>query len=261
MKVRNTELRITCADVVSRKATRVIFLNITATDVKIKERKFRQACTQALVLKRPLKSITVAVADYADGNFLLIGAAKILAQEIVKLGRQEKAPQEIVISVSDRNTFEVFDKTIRGYINHLQNDLGWGPYVTVDAIIELKEGIILIERSNPPYGWALPGGFVDYGESLEKAVVREAKEETNMKLVNVRQLKTYSDPKRDPRFPTITTVFIAKGVGRPKFGDDAKGLKVVPYKDLLKLDYAFDHRQVIKDYLRGRKNQKGRTQW
>jgi len=251
MKIRNTRLRIISSNVGKHKSQKVIGVDREAGDLKIQERRFRQACAHALspARNRSLKSFNVQVADCADGNFPLVGAAKILAQEIVKVARQEKAPKEIVISISDRKTFDVFDKTIRGYINHLQNDLGWGPYVTVDAIIELKEGIILIERSNPPYGWALPGGFVDYGESLEEAVVREAKEETNMKLINVRQLKTYSDPKRDPRFPTITTVFIAQGVGRPEFGDDAKGLKVVPYKDLLKLDYAFDHKRVIRDYL------------
>lgn len=134
------------------------------------------------------------------------------------------------------------------------------PFTTVDAIIELPalpagrpEGIILIERLNPPFGWALPGGFVDYGESLEEAVKREAKEETNMDLIELQQFHTYSDPKRDPRFHTIGTVFIAKAKGRPKAGDDAKGLKIVQYGDLLKLDYAFDHKQIIADYLNSRK--------
>ena len=118
---------------------------------------------------------------------------------------------------------------------------------------EIQKGIILIERSNPPYGWALPGGFVDYGESLEEAVMREAKEETHMRLRSLRQFHTYSKPGRDPRFHTITTVFIAQGAGTPKFGDDAKGLKVVTYSDLLNLIYAFDHKDVIKDYLKFKK--------
>ncbi|HOX54139.1 MAG: NUDIX hydrolase [Candidatus Omnitrophica bacterium] len=128
-----------------------------------------------------------------------------------------------------------------------------GPFTTVDAIIELAEGIILIERSNPPFGWALPGGFVDYGESLEDAVKREAKEETNMDLVEIHQFHTYSDPERDPRFHTIGTVFIAKAKGSPRAGDDAQGLKIVKYEDLLKLDYAFDHKKIIQDYLQSRK--------
>jgi ADP-ribose pyrophosphatase YjhB (NUDIX family) len=127
------------------------------------------------------------------------------------------------------------------------------PYLTVDIIIELKDGIVLIERLNPPYGVALPGGFVDYGESVEAAASREAKEETNLTLTNLRQFHTYSDPKRDPRFHTVSTVFIAKGKGKPKSGDDAKSLKVVKYADLLKIKYAFDHKKIIKDYLKQRK--------
>ncbi|OGW96764.1 MAG: hypothetical protein A2Z81_01550 [Omnitrophica WOR_2 bacterium GWA2_45_18] len=134
-------------------------------------------------------------------------------------------------------------------MNHVQNDLGLGPYVTVDIIIEWNEGIVLIERSNPPFGLALPGGFLDYGESLEQGAIREAKEETNMDLLDLCQFHTYSSPDRDPRFQTVSTVFVAKGRGTPRFGDDAKGLRVVAVEDLLKLDYAFDHKQVIQDYL------------
>ena len=124
------------------------------------------------------------------------------------------------------------------------------PFVTVDAIIELKNGIIVIERKNPPYGWALPGGFVEYGESLEKAVRREAREETNMELTKLCQLHTYSNPKRDPRFHTVGTVFIAKGKGKPKSGDDARALRVVLYEDLLKVHFVFDHKKIIRDYLK-----------
>jgi 8-oxo-dGTP diphosphatase len=111
---------------------------------------------------------------------------------------------------------------------------------------------VIIERSNPPFGWALPGGFVDRDESLETAVKREAMEETHLELKDLRQFHTYSDPSRDPRFHTIDTVFVAKGVGTPRSGDDAKNLKVVAYEDLLKGEYAFDHKQIIKEYLRQR---------
>jgi 8-oxo-dGTP diphosphatase len=123
------------------------------------------------------------------------------------------------------------------------------PYVTVDMIIELPDGIVVIERKNPPHGWALPGGFVDIGESIEDAARREAKEETGLDLEALRQMHTYSDPKRDPRFHTISTVFIARGLGKPQSGDDAKNLKIVPFENLLKIEYAFDHKQVIQDYV------------
>ncbi len=135
----------------------------------------------------------------------------------------------------------------------MQYKLGRGPYVTVDLIIEYKGGIILIERSNPPFGWALPGGFVDYGESLEHAAMREAKEETALNLVNLRQFHTYSDPKRDPRFQTVSTVFTAQGKGRPQSGDDAQNLIVADLKDLMKRQYPFDHKKIIREYLDYRK--------
>ena len=86
------------------------------------------------------------------------------------------------------------------------------PIPTVDIIIEIEsKGIVLIKRKNPPYGWAIPGGFVDYGESLEEAAMREAKEETNLDVKLARQFHTYSDPKRDPRHHSISTVYISKG--------------------------------------------------
>lgn len=128
------------------------------------------------------------------------------------------------------------------------------PFCTVDAIIEVRrnmntqpEGIILIKRKNPPSGWAIPGGFVDYGETLEDAVRREMKEETGLELTLVRQFHTYSDPARDPRHHTVSTVFIATATGRPQAGDDAEEIGIFT-KDSLPENIAFDHRQVLEDY-------------
>lgn len=121
------------------------------------------------------------------------------------------------------------------------------PFLTVDIIIETEGGIILIERRNPPYGWALPGGFVDYGESLESAAIREAREETGMELEKIRQFHAYSDPGRDPRHHTATVVFIGRGKGIPKAADDAKNLGVFPL-DALPKNLAFDHGRILADY-------------
>lgn len=121
------------------------------------------------------------------------------------------------------------------------------PFVTVDIIIEYKDGIVLIKRKNPPEGWALPGGFVDYGESLESAAIREAKEETGLDIELIRQFHTYSAPDRDPRHHTITTVYIAKGKGLLKSGDDAKKAAVFK-KDNLPEVIAFDHKDILNDY-------------
>lgn len=121
------------------------------------------------------------------------------------------------------------------------------PLVTVDIIIEIDGSIVLIERKNPPCGWALPGGFVDYGESLEASAAREAREETSLDVRLVEQFHTYSDPARDPRHHTVTTVFIARGSGTPKPADDAKNIGVFTQNDLPR-PIVFDHERIIRDY-------------
>ncbi len=128
------------------------------------------------------------------------------------------------------------------------------PLVTVDIIIEIEDKIILIQRANPPYGWALPGGFVDYGEPLESAAVREAKEETSLEVVLEEQFHTYSDPDRDPRHHTITTVFIGQGMGVPKPADDARQLGMFS-KHHLPDPIVFDHQKIIRDYFRYREGE------
>lgn len=126
------------------------------------------------------------------------------------------------------------------------------PLLTVDIIIELAgRGIVLIRRKNPPYGWALPGGFVDYGESLEEAAVREAKEETGLDVHLLRQFHTYSDPGRDPRGHTVSTVFIASAEGEPRAADDAIGIGTFT-EETLPADLAFDHAKILEDYFQGR---------
>lgn len=121
------------------------------------------------------------------------------------------------------------------------------PLLTVDIIIEIEAGIILIERANPPHGWALPGGFVDYGESLEAAAVREAGEETSLDVRLVEQFHTYSDPTRDPRHHTVSTVFIATADGTPRAADDARHLDIFQ-ADSLPANIVFDHRTILADY-------------
>ena len=125
------------------------------------------------------------------------------------------------------------------------------PVPTVDIIIEMNEGVVLIERKNPPYGWALPGGFVDYGESVEAAALREALEETSLDVKLTAQLHVYSDPKRDIRLHTVTTVFVAEAEGgaQPVAGDDAKGVAVFR-EESLPAPLAFDHEKILSDYFR-----------
>ncbi|MBF2002127.1 MAG: NUDIX hydrolase [Synechococcales cyanobacterium C42_A2020_086] len=125
------------------------------------------------------------------------------------------------------------------------------PVPTVDIIIELvdrpQRPIVLIERRHPPYGWALPGGFVDYGESVETAAQREAQEETNLQVELIEQFQVYSDPNRDPRQHTLSVVFLATAQGNPTAQDDAKDLGIFELWQLPS-PLCFDHDRILRDY-------------
>lgn len=125
------------------------------------------------------------------------------------------------------------------------------PAPTVDIIIELSDRphrpIVLIERLNPPYGWAIPGGFVDYGEAIETAAIREAQEETGLAIQLIEQFQVYSDPSRDPRQHTLSIVLIATAQGTPTAGDDAKHLDIFELWQLPQ-NLCFDHDRILQDY-------------
>jgi 8-oxo-dGTP diphosphatase len=121
------------------------------------------------------------------------------------------------------------------------------PTPTVDIIIELNDRVVLIERLNEPYGWAIPGGFVDYGETVETAAIREAAEETSLEVRLLEQFYVYSDPTRDARKHTISVVFIAEASGTPIAKDDAKTVSLFDLLDL-PTPLCFDHQQILEDY-------------
>ncbi|MCP4745780.1 MAG: NUDIX hydrolase [Desulfobacteraceae bacterium] len=121
------------------------------------------------------------------------------------------------------------------------------PLLTVDIIIECNTGIVLIQRKYPPLGWAIPGGFVDYGECIEDAAVREALEETCLNITLIEQMHTYSNPARDPRSHTVSTVFIATADGEPRGADDARQAAVFT-QDTLPGPIVFDHAEILNDY-------------
>ncbi len=129
------------------------------------------------------------------------------------------------------------------------------PAPTVDLIIELlhlpHRPVVLVERHNPPHGWALPGGFVDYGESVETAAIREAKEETDLTVTLVEQFAVYSHPDRDPRKHTLSITFLATATTAPTAGDDAKAVEIFAPWDIPK-ELCFDHDRILSDYLQYR---------
>ncbi len=234
----------------------VIHAATMGMDFKTDEAKIRDSAKNALKVSEKLKinSIAFPALGCGVGGFPLLASAKIMAQEVLRHLREKKSSlKEVIFCLYDKEAYEVFNKGILSYLEYVTEKLQTGPFTTVDAIIEIDEGIVIIKRSNPPFGWALPGGFVDYGESLEEAVKREAKEETGLDVSEIKQFHTYSEPDRDPRFHTIGTVFIAQAKGKPQAGDDAASLKVVKLEELLKLDYAFDHKKILEDYLGYRK--------
>jgi argininosuccinate lyase len=126
------------------------------------------------------------------------------------------------------------------------------PSLTVDCIIEKDNKVLLISRKNYPFGYALPGGYVDYNESVEQAVIREMKEETNLEIVEPKLFGVYSDPARDPRSHTVSVVFYAKTSANPMAGDDAKDLGFFDL-DNLPEPIVFDHSKILKDYNEFRK--------
>jgi 8-oxo-dGTP diphosphatase len=125
------------------------------------------------------------------------------------------------------------------------------PLLAADAIIELIDQpgrpFVLIERKYPPPGWAIPGGFVDVGETMENAAIREAKEETSLDVTLTALLGIYSNPKRDTRNHTVTAVYIAEATGLPMAADDAKNFGIYTFDNLPEA-LAFDHAQVLEDY-------------
>ncbi|WP_421077675.1 NUDIX hydrolase [Methanothermococcus sp. Ax23] len=127
------------------------------------------------------------------------------------------------------------------------------PSLTVDGIIQIDDKILLIKRKNPPFkdSWAFPGGFVEYGETTENAVMREIYEETNLKTKIKHLLGVYSDPNRDPRGHTVSVVYILEHIeGAPKGSDDAKEAKLFKIEEVKDLDLAFDHKKIFNDYLK-----------
>jgi len=235
----------------SLKSKYVIHAATMAMDFKTDSEIIRKATYNSLLFaqKHKISSLAFCALGCGVGGFSTETAAKIMAQEVFRYIREIKdaSLKKIVFVLFSDDAFKAFSKNVGTYLEYMEKKISEGPFITVDGIIEYEDGIVMIERSNPPFGWALPGGFVDYGESIEHAVVREVKEETGLDFSDIRQFKTYSEPGRDPRFHTVSVVFTGKGKGKLQADSDAKGAAVVKL-DKLPKDIAFDHRAIIEDY-------------
>lgn len=222
-------------------------------DFRTNARVIRKALRSSLELAREKKfrSIAIPALGCGTGKFPISEFAQIAVEELIEYVQQASSLRRVEFVLRSQRAFREFEERFKGYAGYLLRKLSSFPIPTVDAIVEIsKDEILLIRRKNPPQGWALPGGFVEYNESLEDCVSREVEEEIGLKVVELRQFRTYSAPARDPRFHTISTVFILKTKGRPKAGSDASSLRIFKLNQLPpKSEFAFDHWQIIQDWI------------
>lgn len=233
------------------KAKYVIHAATMGMDFETDENRIRSSTLSSLLKAEEKSMISIAfpALGCGVGGFPLEKAAKIMLEEIINHLKKPSSLKNITFVLINDAGVTVFGNAFSEHLDNMLRKTHRNPVPTVDIIIELKEGILLVKRKNPPYGWAIPGGFVEYGETLERTAEREAREETDLKVKNLKQFHTYSDPKRDPRHHTITTVFTAQCEGIPKAGSDAENIKIFnKYK--LPSDLAFDHKQILEDYIK-----------
>lgn len=226
-------------------------------DFKTDEEIVRKATYSSLICSQENKvsSIAFCALGCGVGRLSLEAVSKVMAQEVFRYQWKIKQPSlaKIIFVLNSNKAFEIFNKNVIKYLEYINKKISSGPFLTVDGIIEYDRGIVMIERTNPPLGWALPGGFVDYGESVEEAVAREIKEETSLDFIDYKQFKIYSKGDRDPRFHTASVVFTGKGEGTIKADSDAMAAGIFKL-DSLPEKIAFDHREIIEDYIQSRQS-------
>jgi len=236
------------------KAKYVIHAATMALDFKTDQEIIRRATRSALEItkEKDIKSLAFCALGCGVGKFPIDKAARIMLEEVIHYAQWNHNLKKVYFVLYTDEIFKVFSEIVTERFVRTMEKMTNNPIPTVDIIIDNGEGIVLIERRNPPFGWALPGGFCELGESVETGAFREAEEETGLKVENLKQFHVYSAPKRDPRFQTISVVFTATTDKEPKADSDAKDAKFF-LKDNLPKEIAFDHKQIIEDYFRKKK--------
>jgi ADP-ribose pyrophosphatase YjhB (NUDIX family) len=213
----------------------------------------RKATRNCLAKTKDKDIETVALPALGCGaaGFAYEKAAKIMIEEVLSFCQNNNNLKEIIFVLNDKKSYRIFKDVIRERFDKVKKKIQQHPIPTVDIIIEKEGKVILIERKNPPFGWAIPGGFVELDESVETSAQREAEEETGIKVKNLKQFRVYSEPGRDPRFHTISCVFTAQSDSEPKASTDAKKAEFFT-KFNLPDNIVFDHRKILKDYFDSR---------
>jgi O-acetyl-ADP-ribose deacetylase (regulator of RNase III)/ADP-ribose pyrophosphatase YjhB (NUDIX family) len=217
------------------------------TDEKIVRKSAQNALLEAEKLE--INSIAFPALGCGTGRLKVKEIASVMAEEALRCFSKKSTLKEIRFVLYGKKDFEDFCRGAEEYFKALTCKTYRNPVPTVDIIMEKDDGIVLVRRKNYPYGWAIPGGFVDYGESLEKAAMREAKEEPGLNAAGLKQFHTSSEPGRDPRHHTISTVFTARGEGILKAADDAADARIFTEANLPE-EFAFDHKEIIRAFYR-----------
>ncbi len=238
------------------KAKWVIHSATMKMDFKTDQNIIRKSLDSALDLadQKGLKDIAIPALGCGTGKFPLDKAAKIMVDGVLNYAQRSGLLKRIIFSFKDEQPYLEFKESFLSYYGYQSRKLAQIPIPTVDAIIPVEDNeIILIDRENTPYGLALPGGFLEYGESLEDCIRREVKEETSLIVTKLKQFHTYSASDRDPRFHTVTTVFIVEVEGIPKANSDAKAISQISLNKIPpKESFSFNHWEILQDWLKVR---------
>jgi len=178
--------------------------------------------------------------------------SRISIEEIIGQYFKETNVKEFKLVFTEKKDMDKCVEIMEPVLVNLASKTFKNPYPAADTIISIEGGVVMVYRKNPPSGWAIPGGFINCGESAEEAAVREAKEETGLDIDHLALFGVFSDTERDPRFHTISIVYTGKGRGTPKSGDDASKVAIFSKNDLPG-DIAFDHKKILNQYFKKRR--------